>query len=146
VTNNVQWIEVSTRAHPGSAAPSTTRGETPAMLAPLAVFLLILLITCSLTLLIIWAYDKIGADIEAGPSCPAVLEIPVHPHGKRFAPVCATLNQSPGGRARSVVIQRAATQSLGSKRSSRRLRKIGIIRSPRRFDNAAPEQSHVDEE
>jgi hypothetical protein len=34
------------------------------MLAPLAVFLVIMLITCTLTLLICWAHDTHGAEIE----------------------------------------------------------------------------------
>ncbi len=103
------------------------------MLAHLAVFLLILLITCSVTLLICWAYDNDGSEIEAGPSRPAVLEFPVHRHKRRFPRVCATLTNPPGGRARSVVNQRWAAQSLSSKRNSRRPRRIvkGVIKGGR---------------
>ena len=116
------------------------------MLAPLAVYLSIMLITCALALLICWAYDNDAAEIAAGSSRSAVLEFPVHPHKKRFPPFNATLAHPPGGRARSVVNQRGAAQSLSSKRNSRRLRIVGIIRSPRRFDNAASEESYAEGE
>jgi len=53
------------------------------MLAPLAVFVEGMLIACTLTLLICWVYDNYGAEIEAGGSRSAVLELPVdlHPPG-----------------------------------------------------------------
>ena len=44
------------------------------MLAPLAVDAAIMLIACALVLLIGWACDKDGAEIEAGQSRRAVLE------------------------------------------------------------------------
>jgi hypothetical protein len=112
---NARLIAMPARVNRASATINQIRGETSEMLAPLAVFLLLLLITCSLTLLISWAYDNCGVDIEAGPSRLAVLEFPVHLHRKRFRPVCATLNHPPGSRARSVVIQRGAAELLRMK-------------------------------
>ena len=68
------------------------------MLAHLAVFLLIMLITCTLTLLICWAYDNDGVEIDAGRARPAVLAFPDRSHKRRFPPVCATLTHPPGRR------------------------------------------------
>jgi hypothetical protein len=113
------------------------------MLAPLAVFLLILLITCTLALLICWAYDHDGAEIDAGPSRPAILEFPPRPHIKRLPQVYAMLTHSPGGRAKSVINLRGAAQSLSPKRNSRRLRKTGIRLCPRRLDFAGSEDSYL---
>ena len=96
------------------------------MLAPLAVFLAIMVITCTVILLICWVCDNDGTERETEPSRPAVLEVPVHPLKKRFPPVCATRSYRPEGRSRSVVIQRGTAQSLSSKWNSRRLGKINL--------------------
>ena len=50
------------------------------MLEPLGLFLTILLIACTVTLLICWVYDTHRAKVEAGRSRQAVLEFPVHHH------------------------------------------------------------------
>jgi hypothetical protein len=130
MTNDAQLVEMPTPADLPSAAWSQTRGETSEMLTPLALFLLMMLIACTLTLLICWAYDTVGAEIEARRPRPAVLELPVHPHKRRFSAVCAALTQPPGDRRRSVVSQRGAARSLGSKRKSGPLPEQRIIRLP----------------
>jgi hypothetical protein len=59
------------------------------MLAPLAVFLLIMLIACTLTLLICWVYDTVQPEIEARQSGSADLHSPVIPirgDFRRFVP------------------------------------------------------------
>jgi hypothetical protein len=53
------------------------------MLAPLGFFALIMLSTCTMILLICWAYDTDRAKIEAGRSQPADLEFAVHSHARR---------------------------------------------------------------
>jgi hypothetical protein len=53
------------------------------MLVPLGLYLLIMLITCTMILLICWAYDTERAEIEAGRSDPADLEFPVRPNARR---------------------------------------------------------------
>ncbi len=108
------------------------------MLAPLAIFLATLLVTCTLVLVICWVFENDGVEGETGPSRPAVLEFPVHPLKKRFPPFCATLTYLPAGRARSVANRREDAQSLSSKRNSRRLRIIGTEHFPRPLDSAAP--------
>jgi hypothetical protein len=123
VTDNAQLIGMPTPAHRPPAARSETPGETSEMLAPLAVYLLILLIACTLSLLIFWAYDTDGTEIEAGRSRPAVLEFAVHPHKRRFAAVHAALTHPLGDRPRSVVDQRRAARSLCAKGKTRPLRK-----------------------
>jgi hypothetical protein len=47
------------------------------MLQPSATYLLAMLIVCTLAVLIRWAFDAIVADLDAGQSRPADLEIPV---------------------------------------------------------------------
>ena len=63
---------------------SQTHVETLAMLAPLAIFLLIMLIACTLTLLICWGYDTHIAEIEASRSRPVVLKFPVYSRRMRL--------------------------------------------------------------
>ena len=117
------------------------------MLAHLAVFLFILLMTCSLALLMCWAYDNYGVEIAAGPTCPGVLEFAGHSHKKkRFPPVSTTVTHPRRGRARSVVSQRGAAQSLSPKRYPRRLRKTWIVHAPLCSDKAAPQNHQVEEE
>jgi hypothetical protein len=53
------------------------------MLAPLAFNLSIMLSVCTLLLLICWAYDTVGAQIETGWSRPAESEFLIHPHSRR---------------------------------------------------------------
>jgi hypothetical protein len=48
------------------------------MLSPLAVSMAVMVITCSMSLLICWAYDIHRAEIEAGRSRPADLEFRIH--------------------------------------------------------------------
>ena len=95
------------------------------MLVHLAVFLLIMLITCTLTLLICWAYDNDGVEIDAGRARPAVLAFPDRSHNRRFPPVGAPLTQPPFPRARLTIKHRGAALSLSPKSHSRRLRRMG---------------------
>jgi hypothetical protein len=53
------------------------------MLAPLGYNLSIMVGVCTLLLLICWAYDTVGAQIEAGGSRPAESEFLVHPYPRR---------------------------------------------------------------
>jgi hypothetical protein len=100
------------------------------MLTPLAIFVLIMLVACTLSLLNCWADDTVGAEIEAATPRPAVLELPVHPHKRRFSAVCAALTHPPGERPRSVVSQCGAARSLGWKRKLRPLPKKRAIHLP----------------
>jgi hypothetical protein len=70
------------------------------MLAPMAVFLLVLLITCTIALLICWAYDNDGVENEAARPRPVVLKFPVHRHRNRLPRFGPTLPYPPGGRGR----------------------------------------------
>jgi hypothetical protein len=68
------------------------------MLAPLAVFLLTMLIACTLALLICWACDAYTVEIDAPRSLPVVLEFPVdsrrrRPHFRPPAPRLLELRQ-----------------------------------------------------
>ena len=129
MTDDIRQIE----SHPGASAigrlESNSR-ETSEMLTPSAVFLFIMVVACTLTLLISWAYDTVGHQIEAEGSRPAVLEFPVQPHKRRFPAVHAALTHRPGDRLRSVDSQRGAARSLSSKRKARPLSKNRIIRLP----------------
>jgi hypothetical protein len=49
------------------------------MLAPLAVYLLTMLIACALALLVCWACDAHTAEIDAPRSLPVVSKFPVYP-------------------------------------------------------------------
>ena len=70
MTNDARRIEMTTLgASAAGRLGSTSRGEFE-MLAPLAIDLLIMLITCALILLICWACDTDRAEIEAGQSHP----------------------------------------------------------------------------
>jgi hypothetical protein len=104
------------------------------MLAPLAIVLAIMLITCTLILLISWVCDHYGTEFEAGPSRAAVSEFPVHHLKKKFPPVSAPPLHLLGGGVKLVVYQRGAASSLSSKRNFRQIRRNGMLDSPRRFD------------
>jgi hypothetical protein len=93
------------------------------MLAHLAVFLLIILIACTLALLICWAYDTNQLEIEARQSGLADLEFSVQPHKRSFPAVRAALAHLPGDRPTMVVVERRAVRSPGLKRKLRLLRK-----------------------
>ena len=68
------------------------------MLAPLAVCLLVLLITCTIALLSCWAYDNDGVEIEAARPHRVVFKFPVHRHRNRLPRYRPTLTHPPGGR------------------------------------------------
>jgi hypothetical protein len=119
VTDDFRRIETLTSAHLASATLSQTRGETSEMLAHLAVFLLMMLIACTLALLICWAYDTNQLEIEARQSGPADLEFSVQPHKRSFPAVRAALAHLPGDRPRMVVVERRAVRSPGLKRKLR---------------------------
>jgi hypothetical protein len=93
------------------------------MLAHLAVFLLLMLIACTLSLLICWAYDTDEPEIGARQSGPADLEFSVQPHKRSFPAVRAALAQPLRERLRVVVDQRGAARARGLKRTLRLLRK-----------------------
>jgi hypothetical protein len=57
--------------HPPPAAWKTTHEEAAEMLAPLGLYLVIMLFTCTLSLLICWAYDTDRAEIRSTRSRPA---------------------------------------------------------------------------
>ena len=54
------------------------------MLAPLGVYLLTMLIACTLALLICWAYDAYTAEIETPQAIPVVLRFPVYSRQRRL--------------------------------------------------------------
>ncbi len=56
---------------------SNYRG-VPEMLAPLAVYLSIMLIICTLLLMVIWAHDTVGQRLEGRGAHPAEPAFPVH--------------------------------------------------------------------
>jgi hypothetical protein len=124
VTDDFRRIETLTSAHLPAATLSKIRGESSEMLAHLAVFLLIILIACTLALLICWAYDTNQLEIEARQSGLADLEFSVQPHKRSFPAVRAALAHLPGDRPRMVIDhQRRVVRSPGLKRKHRLLRK-----------------------
>ena len=130
MTDDIRQIEMPPGASAIGRLESNSR-ETSEMLAPLSVFLFIMVITCTLTLLICWAYDTVGHQIEAGGSRSAVLEFPVQLHKRRFpGSSCRarpTRRQTHRNRSN---YQRGAARSLSSKRKFRPLSKNRIIRLP----------------
>jgi hypothetical protein len=98
-------------------------GGTSEMLAPLAVFFLIMLIACTLALLMYWAFDTDEAEIATGGFGLADPEIRVHSRKRRSPAVRAALAPPPGDRPTSVVRQHRGTRWLGSKRKHGPLRR-----------------------
>jgi PEP-CTERM motif len=99
------------------------------MLTPLAVYLLMLLIACTLSLLVCWAYDTDHAAIDAGRFGPVDSDIRVRPRKRRFPATRGHLAQPARYQLKSADDQLGAARSLGSRRKRRRLRSTHLTGS-----------------
>jgi hypothetical protein len=70
------------------------------MLTQLAVFLLMMLVACTLSLVICWVYDSNIAAFQSGELQPVVLGFPVPSHKRRFRAIAAARCHRPAARPR----------------------------------------------